>query len=176
MHYPLSIAQLPYHEKKRIQDSLGHREKTSRNTAHIWRRRQHGSWSLLDFIPHLYYWYIMANTTVGVGAGVLPAPSYQGSALAIGLLYKRELLPTLTPAQSQGPSLLLFYVCRSCSSSERESLNTCFQERITVHEFQAGDWSKAPNPWGQVKMYSFHRTFFIVYYQLLLTSGVSLLN
>ena len=175
MHYPLSFAQLPYHEKKRIQDSLGQREKTSRNMARIRRRRQHGSWSLLEFIPHLYYWYITANIAVDVGAGVLLAPSYQGRALAIGLLYKRELSPTLAPAQSQGPSLLLFHMCRSCSLSERESWNTCFQERIRVHEFQV-DLSKAPNPWGQVKMYSFHRIFFVVYCQLLLPSGLSLLN
>ena len=50
----------------------------------------------------------MAIISVDVGAGVLPAPTYQGSALPIGLLYKRELSPALAPAQSQGPSLLLF--------------------------------------------------------------------
>lgn len=135
------------------------REKTTRNMAYIQRKRQHRSWSLLEFIPALYYWYIMANIAVDVGTGVPPAPSYQGSALAIGLLYKRELPSALVPAQTWGPSLLLFFhVCRSCSFSERESLNICFQERRTVHEFQV-DLSKAPNPWGQVKMHSSQDVF-----------------
>lgn len=118
----------------------------------------------LFFICIIYIlWQI---TAMAVVAGVLPTPSYQGSTLVFGLHYGRELSPTLAPALSQGPSVILFS-CVHILIFLWESLNTRFQERMTAREFQVGD---------QVKMYSFHRIFFIVYCQVLLTSGVSLLN
>lgn len=72
-------------------------ERESRNMTHIWR----------TLVPTWVNSWVN-SWAVDMGIRVLPAPTFQGSALATWLLYEGELVPTLAPAQSQGPSPLSF--------------------------------------------------------------------